>query len=146
MTDRVMNRLQSYQMRIERSTMLFEKTFIGVGNRFQSAASGLSRSFDGFRLKLVATREHIERRERANEQRYRLTLERVTSRLSTLTRVLDSVSPVRVLERGYAIARNAQGIVLDPTVLAPGERLSLQFAKGKVETEVIGRRKQEKLL
>lgn len=153
MTDRVMNRLQSYQMRIERSTMLFEKTFIGVGNRFQSAASGLSRSFDGFRLKLVATREHIERRERANEQRYRLTLERVTSRLSTLTRVLDSVSPVRVLERGYAIARNAQGIVLDPTVLAPGERLSLQFAKGKVETEVIGQRRgraaslqQDKLL
>ena len=124
-----------------------------MGNRFQAAASNLSRSFDGFRLKLVATREHIERREHANEQRYRLTLERVTSRLGTLARVLESVSPTRVLERGYAIARNAQGIVQDPSQLAPGELLSIQFAKGNVVTYVIVSRRgraaslqQERLL
>ncbi|MEK7183265.1 MAG: exodeoxyribonuclease VII large subunit [Patescibacteria group bacterium] len=146
MTDRVMNRLQQFHMRVERSTMLFERTFIGVGNRLQAATKGLSHAFDRFRLSLVATREHIQRRELANEQRYRLTLERSTSRLATLGRVLESVNPARVLERGYAIARNAKGIVQDPTGLAVGERLSLQFAKGTIETEVIGRRKQEKLL
>lgn len=146
MQDRVMSKLQQYQMRIERSTMLFERTFIGVGNRLQAAATGLSHAFDRFRLSLLATREHIQRRELANEQRYHLTLERATSRLTTLERVLESVNPAQVLKRGYVIVRNTQGIVQDPTGLAVGERLSLQFAKGNVETEIIGQRKQEKLL
>jgi exodeoxyribonuclease VII large subunit len=146
MSDRVLSRLREYHVRIERSTMLFERTFLGVGNRLQAAATSLTHAFDRFRLSLVATREHIERRASANEQRYRLTLERSTSRLSTLVRVLESVNPVRVLERGYVIARNAKGIVQDPLKLAAGERLSLQFAKGSVDTEVIGQRKQEKLL
>lgn len=146
MQDKISNKLREYHMRIERSTMLFERTFINVGNRLQVAATGLSHAFDRFRLSLLATRDHIERREQANEQRYRLTLERATSRLSTVERVLESVNPARVLERGYVIARNAKGIVQDPLKLAAGERLSLQFAKGQVDTEVIGQRKQEKLL
>ena len=145
-TDRILQRLQQYHVRVERSTLLFERTFLGMGNRLTAAATGLSHAFDRFRLSLVATREHIERRERANEQRYRLTLERTLSRLGTLGRVLENVNPAKVLQRGYAIVRNAKGIVQDPTGLAVGERLSLQFAKGQIETEIIGQRKQEKLL
>jgi exodeoxyribonuclease VII large subunit len=145
LTDRFMNKVSQYHLHIERSTMLFERTFIGVGNRLQAVATSLSHAFDRFRLSLVATREHIERRERANEQRYRLTLERATSRLTTLERLLESFSPLRVLERGYAIVRKAQGPVMDPGALAPGDRLSLHFAKGVVDAEVVGKRKQEKL-
>jgi exodeoxyribonuclease VII large subunit len=146
MTDRVMNSLQQFHARIERSTMLFERAFIGMGNRLQVASTGLSHAFDRFRLSLVATREYIQRREQANEQRYRLTLERSNSRLNTLERLLESVSPTRVLERGYVIVRKAKGIVSNPSGLAFGDRLSLQFAKGVIEAEVTGKRQQEKLL
>lgn len=146
MSDKLLYRLQQDRGRIERSTMLFERAFVEVGNRLQAATTSLSHSFDRFRLSVVATREHIERRELANEQRFRLTVERATSKLGGLERLLESVNPARVLERGYAIVRNAAGVVQDPAGLAAGDRLSLQFAKGQLDAEVIGRRKQERLL
>jgi exodeoxyribonuclease VII large subunit len=146
LSDRLVSRVQHYHMRVERSSMLFERAFIDVGNRLHHVATSLSHAFDRFRLSLVATREHIERREQANEQRFRLTLERSTSRLAALERLLESFSPTRVLERGYAIVRGVRGLVSGPDGLAPGDKLSVHFAKGTVDTEVIGRRKQEKLL
>lgn len=146
MIERLLNSLRTYQVRIERSTMLFERAFIGVGNRLRAAENSLAHAFDRFRLSLVATREHIERREQIIERVYRLGLERVLSRLGMLQRVLESVNPARVLERGYVIVRNAAGVVQDSTTLAAGDRLSLQFARGKIEAEVVGKVKQEKLL
>ncbi len=145
LSDRLLQVLQNYQRRVERSMMLFERTFISVGNRLQSVTTNLSYAFERFRLSLVATRKHIELRERAHAERYRLTLERVTSRLSTFERLLESINPTRVLKRGYAIARNARGLVRDSSSLALGERLSLQFAVGKIEAEVVNER-QKKLL
>ena len=144
--DRLTGRLSGYFARIERSTMLFERTFIGVGHRFQGVTTGLSHAFDRFRLSIVATREHLERREQANEQRYRLTLERLSSGLKAFERLLESVNPDTVLRRGYAIVRNARGIIRDPLRLAVGERLTLHFAEGEIDTQVIGQHKQEKLL
>ncbi len=146
LSDRIKHRLGLYQARIERSTMLFERALISVGNRFAAVSTSLSHAFDRFRLSLVATREFLERRVQLQEQRYRLVLERSTSRLATLERVLESINPVKVLERGYVIVRGAKGVVQDPLGLAAGERLSLQFAQGQVETEVIGHTHQEKLL
>lgn len=144
--DRIMGRVQHHQLHVDRSMMFFERTFIGVGNRFRQAARSLQYAFERFRLSLVATREHIERRERVNEEKYRLTLERANGYVKAVERVLESVNPERVLKRGYAIVRRNSMIVTDVDVLAPGERLSLQFAHGHTEVENIGKRKQEKLL
>lgn len=142
--DRLTSKLQTYHMQIDRSTMLFERTFIGVGDRLRSLTANLSHAFDGFRLQLVATREHIERNVQANERRYRLTLDRSNARLIALERLLDSVNPTRVLARGYAIVRQAKNIVSNPGGLAAGDRLAIQFAKGTIEAEVLG--SQKKLL
>ncbi|MFZ2681479.1 MAG: exodeoxyribonuclease VII large subunit [Patescibacteria group bacterium] len=146
MEDRVTSVISQAHVRIERSTLLFERAFIGMGNRLQAAATGLSHAFDRFRLSLVATREYIERRVDANERRYQLTLERAVNRLHGMGRLLESINPERVLARGYAIVRTNSGIVTDPGALSPGDGLSLQFAKSTIQVEVIGKRKQEKLL
>jgi exodeoxyribonuclease VII large subunit len=60
-------------------------------------------------------------------------------RLDNLMTRLESVSPKRVLERGYALVRDAQGeLVTSAAVAASGGGLEVQFADGKVGVHVDG--------
>jgi len=50
---------------------------------------------------------------------------------------LDALSPLSVLTRGYSITQKASGeIVRDSHQTSEGERLSIRFARGKLEAEV----------
>ncbi len=146
LSDRLDGWLHTYAISIERSTMLFEKTFLGIGHRLRSGLTDLSHAFDRFRLSLVATREHIERRQQVVEKNFTDVADKHKQQVSALERVLESINPEKVLARGYAIARSAKGVITNPLALAPGDRLSLQFSQGKVDTQVIGPSNQEKLL
>src|SRR5229473_4278692 len=58
-------------------------------------------------------------------------------RLERLRVQLEERSPLRVLERGYAIAYDAAGnVVRYADQVAVGDELSLQFARGRLVTEV----------
>ena len=58
-------------------------------------------------------------------------------RSSRRTTRLRTLSPVATLERGYAVARAADGrIVRDPAEVAAGEPLQVIVARGTVETRV----------
>jgi len=64
-------------------------------------------------------------------------------RLERLRVQLEERSPLRVLERGYAIAYDAAGnVVRSADQVAVGDELSLQFARGRLTTEV--KRKEAK--
>lgn len=74
-------------------------------------------------------------------------LSRIDARVTSAEKFLASVDPVRVLERGYAIVRHRGNVVRNPSILAEGDRLSVQLAAGSVEAEVTNRAKhQERLL
>ena len=63
-------------------------------------------------------------------------------RLDRLRLQLEERSPMRVLERGYAIATDAAGNVLRSTdQVAIGDTLSVRLARGRLDTEV--KRKNE---
>ena len=50
---------------------------------------------------------------------------------------LDALSPLSVLTRGYSITQKESGeIVRDSHQTSEGERLSIRFARGKLEAEV----------
>lgn len=54
--------------------------------------------------------------------------------------LLDAVSPLRVLTRGYAIATDAAGaVVTQAAALQPGDRLRLRLAQGRVDCQVVER-------
>jgi exodeoxyribonuclease VII large subunit len=58
-------------------------------------------------------------------------------RLERLRVQLEERSPLRVLERGYAIAYDAAGnVVRSADQVAVGDEVSLQFARGRLFTEV----------
>jgi exodeoxyribonuclease VII large subunit len=49
---------------------------------------------------------------------------------------LDMLSPLRVLERGYALASHDGRVVTDAASVKPGDRLELRFARGRARATV----------
>ncbi len=51
---------------------------------------------------------------------------------------LDAMSPLRVLERGYAVARTPEGhVVTDPADVADGAELEVRVARGRLDVRVL---------
>lgn len=100
-------------------------------------AKGLTRA-------LAAARPDLDRRERARaelarrlHESARARLERAAARLAAIDAHLTHLDPQRVLERGYSIAVASTGtIVRSAAEIAPGDRLSVKFARGSAETQV----------
>lgn len=67
-------------------------------------------------------------------------VERLKQRAGGLAGKLDSLSPLRVLERGYSVTRRVKDDVLIDSIskVSPGERLRTRVADGEIESEVIG--------
>ena len=64
---------------------------------------------------------------------------RAGERLNLQTAKLNALSPLFPLKKGYAVVKDAKGkAVKTAAALSPGDRLSLQFAEGKAEAEVVG--------
>lgn len=62
---------------------------------------------------------------------------RQNTKIAGLTRILQSFDPQGTLQRGYAIARDANGRILrQPDAVQEGETIMLQLAKGKLHTKV----------
>lgn len=124
MEDRLRGLLSGWQTRIDRGTLLLEHAFTDIGTRLDT---GL--------VRLIHAHERFAERVASMGQR-----------VHNLERLLDSMNPVRVLDRGYAIVRHNGTIAKNGEQLPPGELLSIQLAKGKVEAEVVGKKRQGKLL
>ena len=64
-------------------------------------------------------------------------LETARSRLGLVATSLDALSPLAVLQRGYAIAEHADGRLLrDANSVSPGDQLRVRLAKGRVTARV----------
>ena len=64
-------------------------------------------------------------------------LERRRMTLASAADAIRALSPFATLERGYAVARTADGRILrDPTAVAAGDALHVTVARGTVETRV----------
>lgn len=66
-------------------------------------------------------------------------LRRTGEKLNLQSEKLKALSPLFPLKKGYAVVKDAAGkAVKSAASLAPGDRLSLQFAEGRAEAEVTG--------
>jgi exodeoxyribonuclease VII large subunit len=97
-------------------------------------------SFD-FRVKIAALRLQLEKRSRDLGTRAERLLRMKRERWQRLTLQLQERGPLKVLERGYAIATDAAGNLLrDAAQVAVGEEVTIQLHRGRLGTEV--RRKE----
>jgi len=93
-------------------------------------------SFD-FRVKIAAFRLRLEGRTAELGVRIERLLRAKRDRLEKLALQLQERSPLRVLERGYAIATDAAGNLLrDAAQVARGDTVTIQLHRGKLSTEV----------
>ena len=98
------------------------------------------------RVRLQHPRQRIERgRQRADELDERLRaavargLQRKRDRAGAAARHLDALSPLRVLDRGYALVQREGQAVTDSATLRVGDTLDARFAKGKATLVVKAR-------
>ncbi len=88
------------------------------------------------RLRFAAGLRRVEQAESSIVQRARLRLQAAAAMLDSLAAQLSHLSPLRILERGYAIVRDERGeLVKDAAAVAIGSRLDVLLAKGKLRVE-----------
>src|SRR5712664_1292928 len=93
-------------------------------------------SFD-FRMKIAALRLRLEKRTADLATRAERLLRAKRERLDRLRLQLEERSPLRALERGYAIATDAAGHLLrDAAQVALGDTVNIRLHRGRLTTEV----------
>ena len=93
-------------------------------------------SFD-FRMKIAALRLRLEKRSADLAARHERLLRSKRERLDRLRLQLEERSPLRVLERGYAIATDGAGLLLrDAAQVAVGDTVNVHLHHGRLTTEV----------
>lgn len=69
-------------------------------------------------------------------KRIEMALERWRSHLQQRSLSLDNLSPLKVLGRGYAIARGPSGILKNASEVKVGDQVSIQLSQGLLEAKV----------
>lgn len=71
-----------------------------------------------------------------SEKNMRVYLERRHSKLTQTTSVLDSLSPLRVVDRGYSIVTKNKEVIKTSAQLKPGDQIHIRLAKGDITAMV----------
>ncbi len=97
-------------------------------------------------LRLLARQnEALEQKKTALQELALRVMTPYTQRLASLASVLEALSPVAVLKRGYAIASDAQGHVLtSASQVDVGDIISVKLGQGELQTQVLKRSIEEK--
>ncbi|HET9181774.1 MAG TPA: exodeoxyribonuclease VII large subunit [Candidatus Angelobacter sp.] len=99
-------------------------------------ASARVRHFD-FRRSLAITRTKLDAGSNMLQRAMQARLAQQRNRMEQLTGKLDALSPVRILDRGYALVFDSEGkLVKDATLLSPGDRISARVSRGTLAAEV----------
>jgi exodeoxyribonuclease VII large subunit len=103
-------------------------------NRRRALESRLRR-FD-MRPRLANARGRMEAAGAAAQARIRMSLARRRAEWQQVAAKLSQLSPLRVLERGYAIVSNQTGILTDAAAAPPESRIRVRLAKGELRAVV----------
>lgn len=68
---------------------------------------------------------------------FKNTVTEYSSDFAMLCSRLETLSPLKVLARGYSIVKNNESIITDVNDISIGDKISLQFAKGSAKAEII---------
>src|ERR1043166_3621130 len=97
----------------------------------------LSHAFDEVKSRLNNARARFDAASSACDAAIDFKLQDGRERLALAAASLDALSPLAVLQRGYAIAQDAAGKPLrDAASVSPGDELTVRLAKGKLGTRI----------
>jgi exodeoxyribonuclease VII large subunit len=95
------------------------------------------------RRKLATTRREVESRSASLISLERRLLADRRARVEAIGARLEALSPLKVLERGYALVFDASGkLIKDAAQVAPGDEIKARVARGEIESVVKKSKKQ----
>lgn len=116
-------------------TRLMRYRVVDLRTRVQEQA--LSHAFDEVKSKLRDARRRFDTASSACNDAVETSLQEARERLGLAAASLDALSPLAVLQRGYAIAQDASGKPLrDAATVNVNDRVSVRLAKGRLNTRV----------
>ena len=121
---------QEYRMR-ERV-----RAVIGARERARRTLEARLQRFD-IRPRLASGRRRLESAEAIAVQATRMRLARRRADLDQLTAKIEQLSPLKILDRGYAIVSNQKGILKDPAEAPPESNIHVRLAKGSLDAKVV---------
>ena len=108
---------------------------VNLRSRVQEQA--LSQAFDEVKSQLASARMRLDAASAACSGAVETKVQEGRERLGLAAASLDALSPLGVLQRGYAIAQDASGKLLrDAASVVEGDAVSVRLAKGKLKTRV----------
>ena len=136
---RMMDALGRRQQRVDELLYRMEtaeRRVIEQQRRRWEAAAGAIRHYD-VRRRLAAMREQLESRTAALGASFRTLLMRRRGRLEQLAGELGALSPVAILERGYALVFDSSGnLVKDSEQVQAGEEIRARVARGEIKAVI----------
>jgi exodeoxyribonuclease VII large subunit len=108
-----------------------------VNLRARVQEQALSHAFDEVKSRLANARARLDAATNACDMQIDAKLQEGRERLALAAASLDALSPLGVLQRGYAIAQDADGkLVRDAAAVKPGDVVNVRLAKGKLGTRI----------
>jgi exodeoxyribonuclease VII large subunit len=96
-------------------------------------------SLPQLRSQLAASRARFESLNNLRDRAMATRMEAAQRELGLAAAALDAMSPLRVLERGYAIAHDSEGrVVREAIAVSTGDQLRLRLWKGELDCRVEG--------
>jgi len=136
---RMMDALGRRQQRVDELLYRMEtaeRRVIEQQRRRWETAAGAIRHYD-VRRRLASMREQLESRTAALGASFRTLLMRRRGRLEQLAGELGALSPVAILERGYALVFDSSGnLVKDSEQVQAGEEIRARVARGEIKAVV----------
>jgi exodeoxyribonuclease VII large subunit len=112
------------------------RTLIERHARAQRLLATRLRHFD-LRPRLAADRRRLDQAHAAAAQSVRWQLARWRGEVTQLAAQLSQLSPLRILERGYAIVTNESGAIVKESAAAPeGATIHVRLARGGLDANV----------
>jgi exodeoxyribonuclease VII large subunit len=109
-----------------------------VDLRARVQEQALSHAFDEVKSRLANARRRFETASSACDAAMDIKIQEGRERLGLAAASLDALSPLGVLQRGYAIAQDAAGrLVRDAALVNVGDEVNVRLAKGKLSTRVV---------
>jgi exodeoxyribonuclease VII large subunit len=97
----------------------------------------LSHAFDEVKSRLAKARARLDSATNSCDAIIDAKVQDGRERLALAAASLDALSPLGVLQRGYAIAQDASGkLVRDASAVSRGDELSVRLAKGRLGTRI----------